>query len=99
MLEDTRWREDWGYGGATSSTNEARPNFADPRLDLPPNFSGLDMDWDTWVLKFKAYCQLVGLGDPMEAAASSCLAIVMEALHEDAQTKPKIFVRLACLEV
>ena len=72
------------------SADAPQQDFVDTRLDLrTPNFDGIDAHWGSWVLKFEAYCHLAGLGDVMEAATSSLIAIVMEELGEEAQTKSK----------
>ena len=49
----------------------AMSQYVDTKLDLrTPNFDGTDSAWESWALKFEAYCELVGMTSQMEIAAA-----------------------------
>ena len=58
--------------------------LVDTRLDLrTPCFGGDDAGWESWCLKFEAYCHLVGLGPSMDAAAERTDPIRTESMGDE----------------
>ena len=77
-------------GPQPAAPQQQTNNLLDTRGDVKvPNFSGLDTDWDSWKVKFEAYCDLVGLGDYMESAEQCPDPVENSAMLEHAEKASK----------
>ena len=58
-------------------------NFVDTKLDLrTPSFDGNDAAWESWSLKFEAYCELVGMTSQMGIAAAQAAPIDLSGMSD-----------------
>ena len=71
-------------------------NFVDTKLDLrTPSFDGNDAAWESWSLKFEAYCELVGMTSQMDIAAAQSAPIDLASMSDINLILTEVALRLA----